>query len=62
MFVLAAVAAVAALLKLTGKFCEESKIGTKATYVHVYVDVVESKKMRTLKLVLYDRELGRKPT
>ncbi len=35
MFVLAAVAAVAALLKPTREFCEESKIGTKATYVHV---------------------------
>ena len=35
MFVLAAVAAVAALLKPTREFCEEYKIGSKATYVHV---------------------------
>ena len=35
MFVLAAVAAVAPLLKPTREFCEGSKIGTKATYVHV---------------------------
>jgi hypothetical protein len=62
MFVLAAVAAVAALLKPTREFCEESKIGTKATYVHVVRGCSRIKKMRTLKLVLYDRELGRKPT